>query len=350
LPDYTSNPLLNWGNSLRNTEDGSRYVAAQTAAEYKRRGFSASEATDLMVADDFDPATTATAVQGLYAEAMAAAEEEREISAQAMVVPTSYDDVSNVVEAALASLSSRDFVDRLTSGNNPVLRVNAKSLSSWYRLAQFAKDDPHALEVLHSDLKPWFEDAMLSSVLAAEQSMRQKRVSLSQAKGSNHRFCVSSASGEGTLVCLATSTCSCDRFQQGNYEDFGLACEHIVAVADSVSPHQRLARSLQSDVQVHATFSQITSSPDHIAKWLSDTTSKNVGDPYRRRSLQTLATRQEDLRPAARVLELKGTARVVWTTDDYQFARHVISLDSRTRTGRVVDGDPEKRLQWGLPA
>jgi hypothetical protein len=60
---------------------------------------------------------------------------------------------------------------------------------------------------------------------------------------------------------LESGTCSCSRFAQGHFGDFGLACEHIVAAADKVSPHQRLLKAI---TEVNNTTASVKEVEDKI--------------------------------------------------------------------------------------
>jgi hypothetical protein len=228
--------ILNWSNNLRKTNDGLRYVAAQTAQAYKADGFNASETFELMVADDFDIDVTKEILSQVFeSEKIASAPEPTRF---AMVVPTSYKDVVPLIEDALVKLSPNQFVESLF---NKLIISSRKDKESWKRLAQQAVNDPVAKKILHEDLRPWIEETMLNSVLAAEQ--QQYRVAALD--GELKEYAVSTNSGN-VKVNLQDGVCSCERFQNGHFASFGLACEHMVRVADTISPFERLTRALKN--------------------------------------------------------------------------------------------------------
>lgn len=215
--------IYNWSNSLRQNDDGARFIAAQTAASLRERGFSAPEALDVMVADEFNQDIAKSAVAATYFEPAA---EVPAAKRTAKVVPTSYGDILPFVENALKLMPTREFVDKLSAGSAPILRVSQRSLQSWNRLAGLAKDNDSALSQLHRDLRPWMEEAMLNSVLIAESDSTR-------------------TASKKSVTDLGKGTCDCARFIGGNFATFGLACEHIVVAADHASPHQRLIRALE---------------------------------------------------------------------------------------------------------
>lgn len=233
-----SDMILNWRNSLRTTNDGVRYVAAQVATEHRAAGFTSSEAIDLMIGDNFEVELTKEVVAQVFGETNVGATSAPPIRT-AMVVPTSYKDVTPIIEDTLAKLSPNQFVDSLF--NNLVITSN-RDKDGWRRLAQQALVDPVAKQILHEDLRPWIEETMLNSVLLAERE--QARVA--SVDVGEKRYVVSSSNGKSNEVNLTEGTCNCDRFQSGCFASFGLACEHIIRAADTISPFERLTRALRS--------------------------------------------------------------------------------------------------------
>ena len=234
--------IYNWNGMLRQNHDGAKLVAAQRAAELKHRGFSESEALDVMVADNLDIRIAEAMVSAVYnPETFQAKAVEVKPVREAKVVPTSYRDVMDFVEDQLLSLTPREFVNRLARTKNPIMPVNEKAYASYVRLAERALEDEHARNLLHSDLQKYFEEAMYVSVCAARSP--KNRLAVASANGS--RITLASDGGACAEVCLDTATCTCKRFTEGKFAEFGLACEHIVQAADAVSPHERLMRAIR---------------------------------------------------------------------------------------------------------
>ena len=230
--------IYNWQNGLRQNTQGERMVAAQSAADYQKKGYNAQEALELLAANSFDLRIAEQAVYTVYGKEAQAANAKANIRT-AMVIPTSYADVKPIVEDTLKRLSAKEFIDRLTKSEAPIVRVSQKGLESWYRLASNAKQDAHALNTLHSELKPWVEETMLKSVLLAErEEARVQRLAKEE-----KRFKVAMRK-EAAEVDLDAGVSTGSRFQKGNFGDFGLADEFMVQAADHVSPFERLRRAL----------------------------------------------------------------------------------------------------------
>lgn len=231
-----SDMLLNWRNTLQRTTDGAKYVAAQTALNYRASGYSADETIDLMVGEYFDVDLAKEVVAQVYGESKTNISQ-GQTPRIAMVAPTSYNDVVPFVEGALTKLSPSQFADVIL---NDLLVASDRDKDGWRRLAQQAVHDPIAKNILHEDLRPWVEEAMLNAVLLAEKN--QARVV--EADAASRKYIV--ATNNHTFeVNLTEGTCTCDAFNRGNFGVLGLACEHIVRAADTVSPFQRLTRALR---------------------------------------------------------------------------------------------------------
>lgn len=229
--------ILNWTNTLRRTNEGVRYVAAQNATTHKANGYSSSEALDLMVADNFDVDIAKEVLAQVYGDAGVGATAAPQTKF-AMVVPTTYNDVIPLINESLQKLSPSQFVDSLF---NRLIVSSRRDKDGWRRLAQQSVHDPIANKILHDDLRPWIEETMLNSVLIAEKE--QGRVAIVDAGAK--KFIVSTNSGDNE-VDLSAGVCSCDRFNDGCFASFGLACEHMVRAADTISPFERLTRALKN--------------------------------------------------------------------------------------------------------
>jgi len=232
----TDDMIYNWRNSLRKNDQGERIVAAQVAQQLKSRDFNENEAIDMMIADGYSMAIAKAAVEDVYE--VVTAQTSYKPQRTAMVVPTKYNDVAPIIEDTLKSTATNEFINLLTTGEQPIMRLSRKGLDSFSRLVKAAKEDKFALETLHGELKPWIEEAMLNSVLLAEKT--QARIFKAESEG---QYKVSTAKGV-IDVDLESGTSSGSRFQKGNFAQFGLADEYLVKVADTVSPHARLTRAI----------------------------------------------------------------------------------------------------------
>lgn len=233
--------LTNWGNqALSQSENGLRFAYAQSANDLKEKGFSESEALDILGANDTNNIKLIqSAVESAYGKQVVASVEEKKAN-DSYVVPTSYKEIAHNVENQLNNLGPKQFMNKLARSKNPIMPLNEKAFNSYLRMASLATKDSSYMNQLHNDLKKWFEESMYVTVCAAKSSKNQIRV----ASTNDGKFIATNVRGASCDVCLESGTCSCARFSQGHFADFGLACEHIVAAADKVSPHQRLLKAI----------------------------------------------------------------------------------------------------------
>jgi hypothetical protein len=203
---------------------------------HRASGFSADETIDLMIGEDFDVDLTKEIVAQVYGESKTNVSQNT-APRIAMVAPTSYNDVVPFIEGALTKLSPTQFAEVIL---NDLLVASDRDKDGWRRLAQQAVHDPIAKNILHEDLRPWVEEAMLNAVLLAEK--QQARVVEADAASRKYIVATNQSTHE---VNLTEGTCTCDTFNQGNFSLLGLACEHIIRAADTVSPFQRLTRALR---------------------------------------------------------------------------------------------------------
>lgn len=250
--------LTNWGNqALSQSETGIRLAFVQSASNLKEKGYSESEALDILGANDtINFKLIQSAVESAYGKEVVASVEEKKVN-ESYVVPTSYKEVVATVENQLKQLGPKQFMNKLARSKSPIMPINEKSYNSYLRLASLAVNDHKAMNQLHGDLKKWFEESMYVSVCAAKSSKNQIRV----ASTTEGKFVATNERGASCDVCLESGTCSCSRFAQGHFGDFGLACEHLVAAADKVSPHQRLLKAI---TEVNNTTASVEEVEDKI--------------------------------------------------------------------------------------
>jgi hypothetical protein len=217
--------IYNWRNELKQHADGAYLVAKRMASNLKEKGLGKSDVIELLAVENFDLDLAKRVASKVF--------DEKE------VVPTKYADCAPIIERSLIKLSAKEFAKRLCSGPYAIVKADEKSFDSWVRLAELAKTSANGKNNLHTELKPWVEEALLNSVLVAQN---EKPV-ITAADKSNKIFKVATRKGEAT-VNLAAGISSSDKFTKGNYETFGIADEFMISAADKVSPYQRLKRAL----------------------------------------------------------------------------------------------------------
>jgi hypothetical protein len=230
----TSDDLIyNWRNELKGHSSGMKVVANAHAIKLKNQGFNKNEVVELLAAENFDLDLVNKVASVVFNE-----ETDLKTAMEVTVVPTKYSDCAPIIEKTLEKLSAKEFVNKLTQGNHPIVRVDEKAFESWKRLAELAKKNYNARFSLHSELKPWIEEALLNNILVAETSDVQMKTA------SKNKYVVTMKHGSAE-VDLVNGTSTSIKFQEGNYGLFGLADEFMVKAADSVSPYERLKRALK---------------------------------------------------------------------------------------------------------
>lgn len=230
--------IYNWSGALSKTNSGEKLVTTRLAQNYREKGLSPVQIEDILLSDGYTSSSVTSAIGEVFADRIAT--EAPRSQRFAMVAPAQYDEVVPQINDALDRLGPIEFVNRLASAEDPILFVDNKKLPAWYRLAESAIEDPYARIVLHRELKPFVEEAMYTSVILAENNALPVREA-----GEPDEYLVGS-SEKSVRVNLAEGTSTGQRFAQGNFGDFGLACEHIIRAADYASPEGRLKRAIRS--------------------------------------------------------------------------------------------------------
>ena len=226
--------IYNWRNELRSHNDGVYVVASSQATKYKSQGFDKSEIIELLAADNFDIDVANRVASNLFNETIV--EEIKPV--EVAVVPTKYSDCIPVIERTLSKYSARDFVKKLCVGPYSIVKTDEKGLEHWQRIAEIAKNTNQGVSNLHAALKPWVEEALLNSVLLAENDKPEIKTA------SKNKYVVAMKKGVAE-VDLENAHSSSAKFTEGNYSLFGLADEFIVSAANAVSPYSRLKRALK---------------------------------------------------------------------------------------------------------
>ncbi len=235
MSENNSNDMIyNWRNELRSHQDGVFVVANSQAQKYKNQGFDKSEVVELLAADNFDLDVANRVASKLFDTADNKA---HKTAIEVAVVPTRYSDCAPIIEKTLTKISAKEFVKRLCSGPHSIVKTDEKGLNQWQRWAEMAKTSRVGMDNLHIALKPFIEETLLNNVLIAQSQEAEIKTA------SNNKYVVSMRKGTAE-VDLSSATSSSDKFNQGNYADFGLADEFLVKAADTLSPYQRLKRAL----------------------------------------------------------------------------------------------------------
>jgi hypothetical protein len=224
--------IYNWRNDLKSHSSGMDFLVTSEAENLKLQGYNKSDIIEVLAAKNYDLDLVIKVASNIFPE------QTTKIAQNVNVVPSKYNDVKPVIENSLNTLTAKEFVKRLTSSNHAIVKVSNKSqIDSWVRMAEIAKSNSHALETLHSELKPWVEEALLQSVLIAEKA--QPIVTASN----NNRVTVQIKNYEAS-VDLNTGTSDSEKYQLGNYKTFGLADEFMITAEKATSPYEKLKKAL----------------------------------------------------------------------------------------------------------
>jgi hypothetical protein len=233
--DKIYDAITNWQNTHGNSYN-SRFIAACAKCEgYKTKGFDASEIAELLMADGMGQAGVNEVLAKVFGPAQNTPFEKK--SMELYIVPTKYADVQPLVENRLMSKGPQKFVSYLTESPEPLVVTTAKHKKSLLKLANDAYENISLMAYLHNEISPYIEEAMLDSVLLAEQH-EGKIDKIAQAQY-NVKL-----GGKQATVDLEIGKSSGNRFANGNFDKFGLADEFIVKVHDAVSPYARLKKIL----------------------------------------------------------------------------------------------------------
>ena len=223
--------------ALSKSESGKRIIISEQVDKLQSRGFTAEEAFDILASNDFENLSLIeNIIQDKFGKVSSA---KKNNVRQSFVCPTTYSEIKSVVQDQLKKLGPVNFINALSRTEKPIMPINDKSYSSYLRLASAAYSDSSKMNNLHTELKKWFEEAMYVSVCAAKSSKNDLRVA-----SVNNNY-VAYDNNKPYDVNLENGTCTCYKFAKSHYGDFGLACEHLVAAADKVSPHQRLLKAVK---------------------------------------------------------------------------------------------------------
>ena len=221
---------------LSKSENGKRIIISEQVDKLQSRGFTAEESFDILASKDFE---NLSLIENVINDKFGkTASKKDRLTKEAYVCPSSYNEIKNNVKDQLVKLGPINFVNKLARSENPIMPVNDKSYNSYLRLATSAIKDTESMNQLHSELKKWFEEAIYVSVCAAKTKNEIRVASVDgNYVATNGRY--------NYDVNLENGTCNCNKFTKSHYGDFGLACEHIVAAASKVSPHQRLIKAMK---------------------------------------------------------------------------------------------------------
>lgn len=228
--------LQKWMNSMRNTDEGMRYSVRKLAQQYKQAGYSSTVAEELLLSKDYPDDVIKHVVSSVYDTSPITQTE-----TLVPVIPTSYSELQPYIEHMLNKLGSSEFIAKLCLAENPIVKKDKAGRTKLANLAHHAMTDKIAMQDLHTQLKPWFEEIILQGVLAAEH---MKDVKVVQSTADTHRYQIKTASNKH-VVDFKQCTSTGERFAKGNFADFGLPDEYMIVVAKQYNPVYNIKKKIQ---------------------------------------------------------------------------------------------------------
>lgn len=226
--------ISNWQNSLTNTYTTRFIEACGDCHNYMSKGFTRDEASEILISKGYGSTGIEEVLDEIYGPKISKASTKK---IDLYVVPTKYNDIMSMVEYRLAKSGPDKFIKYLTEPENPIIGTTEKHKKSLLKLANNAYENVSLAKHLHNELEPYLEEAMLNSVLIAEQQ------NASIQKIDKNKYFVEFP-GRFASVDLDKGNSTSNKFTKSNYGKFGLADEFLIKAHDTVSPFIRLRKIL----------------------------------------------------------------------------------------------------------
>lgn len=223
--------IYNWDNEQKNSPESKALIAA---TNYKEKGYESQEAFDLLLSDNYSYRTAQAVINKLYDSSTS-----ESASHSVSVVPTCYEDVKDSLGTLLRTSGPDKFINILTKGAMPLIKMAAKPLGSLRRVAEYAMHDNYAMNELHKMLKPWVEDCLLNSVLLSEKISPEAKIA--SVDIGVYEVTTKTAS---VTVDLFRGASNSERFTSGNFETLGLPDEYVILVAEKIAPLNKIKKDL----------------------------------------------------------------------------------------------------------
>ena len=224
--------IINWSNKLGNSYNTKYIQACAECQSLKAKGFTRDEAEEILAGSGHGLKGLKTVLAEVFGET-----KKQYAKREAYVVPTSYDDVLHIVEANLLKDGPKKFVEEITSSEHPIVEASDLHKKNLLKIANSCYENVSLMKHLHNELRPFFEEIMLNSVLEAEQN----KGSIKKLSQSQYEVKIGAKTAKTNLM---EGLSSGEKFQKGNYAKFGLADEFLVMTHDQVSPYNRILKAL----------------------------------------------------------------------------------------------------------
>jgi hypothetical protein len=239
IPEVRSDVFLNWTktssrNILKETED-----LKKKAESYVNLGLSDEQIKDILIGEGNDIKAVKAVVSNIKKDG------------KVLKIAKTYNDIKNNVEKALLETDPKTFIKNITANddfsNSIVIFSSNKDRLETEELIKYAfnrKNDTNLFDELHSKLSNHFEREINRSYLLAEINQDNTKIAETNKKEVISMVC----SDQKPEVNILNKTCSCDRFKLGNYEIFGIPCEHIV-IADRKTSEDEIINNIKRNIE-----------------------------------------------------------------------------------------------------
>lgn len=224
----------NWTNSSNSSDQLQfRQIQARMVPILKKNAYNISEIEEILISEGFK--------ENLVKEALRIPETktEKEVKTSSTVIPKSYADLSGKFEQVLANHGPRKFVQLMTQGENPLMKVSNKQLDAFQRFADTAYNNPTEMPGLHAFMKPSIISELAENVCRARKIRQNCRV----AEKSNGEYEIQHGSKK-IVASFKPMKSSSEKFASSNYQHFQFPDEYIILAYEEASPYSQIKKDL----------------------------------------------------------------------------------------------------------
>jgi len=232
--------FCNWNSSLASNENLQTRTILAEARKLIKKSFTILEVEEVLLASGYKPNLVKSALDSMnesdgLEEASIVAEADEE---ESFGVPKKYSDMAPRFEKILKTSGAKKFVDLMTSGQSPLIKISKKEKETFQRIASLAIENPVHLNTLHSYIRP-----SVTSELAENVCKARKIRSKCNVEGENNSYKIRH---NGATIKVSTSPVSSTntKFANSNYGVFGFPDEYVILAYEEDAPYARLTKDL----------------------------------------------------------------------------------------------------------
>jgi hypothetical protein len=234
----TDNEIFyNWTNSNNSNDQLQlRTIKSRIAPMLAKQVFAHSEIEEILVAEGYK--------QNLIKEALKMADKENEVeepvkTAEEAIIPKRYSDLSHRFEKLLETKGPTKFVNTLTKGENPLMKLSRKELETFQKIADTAYTNTVHHATLHAFMKPSIISELAENVCRARKISKNCRV----AKVAENVYQISH-NDKKIEVSLGPVKSSSTKFASSSYGELGFPDEYVILAYEESSPYSQIKKDL----------------------------------------------------------------------------------------------------------